>query len=219
MIEPDNIYLGDCLEILKQMPDKSVDLIWMDPPYNVGKNYGTWNDSLPDREYLKYCRRWIKEIKRVSGNKCAVMAPTKYKLQWWLFLGKDYREIQLTYSPEGAFRFGFINQFSTILTNVKPIIYTKNVWHNCQMPGLGYFFRENNWNHPGYTSEDITMRVINSFSSPGDLILDPFLGSGTTVVACIKTGRRYIGMEIDPTYFEIAKKRIDLEKQQMNLFS
>lgn len=85
------------------------------------------------------------------------------------------------------------------------------------MPGLGWFFKENNWGHPGYTSEDITVRVLNSFSGPGNLILDPFLGSGTTAVACIRTNRRYIGIEIDPTYYGIAQKRIEYEKQQLSL--
>jgi DNA modification methylase len=217
MLEANNIYCGDCLELLKGMPDKCVDLCWFDPPYNVGKEYGTYKDDLPDKEYFKNIFRWTREIKRISGNKCALMVPTKYKLQWWLYLGKDYREIQLTYSPEGAIRFGFSNQFSTILTNIAPVQYTRNVWHNCQMPGLGWFFKENNWGHPGYTSEDITVRVLNSFSGPGNLILDPFLGSGTTAVACIRTNRRYIGIEIDPTYYGIAQKRIEYEKQQLSL--
>jgi len=87
------------------------------------------------------------------------------------------------------------------------------------MPGLGYFFRENNYGHPGYTSEDITSRVIASFTNEGNTILDPFTGTGTTGVACAKTGRNFIGIEIDPTYFAIAERRIHDAEQQPLLFA
>jgi len=202
------IICGDCLEVMRGMPNRSVDFSWFDPPYNVGKKYGIWNDKLPDEVYLEYVSEWVKEVKRISGNHCAIYIPTKYKLKWWSILGDDYREIILSYSPSGAIRYGFSNQFSTILCNVKPIQYTKNVWHNCQMSALGWFFKENNFGHPGYTSEDITKRVLSAFTKSGQIILDPFLGSGTTAVACKELGRKYIGIEISPEYCEIARRRI-----------
>ena len=217
MLELNTIHCADCLSFMKDIPDGSIDLCWFDPPYNVGKKYPWWNDSLPDDEYLTYCEKWANEAKRVSGNKCAILVPTKYKLDWWNILGRDYREIQLTYGPSGAIRYGFSNQFSTILVNVVPKEHTRNVWHNCQMSALGWFFRENTWGHPGYTSEDITKRVIYAFSLLGDTILDPFLGSGTTAVAALKTGRNFIGIEIDPKYCAIAQKRVDAELAQTRL--
>ena len=62
-------------------------------------------------------------------------------------------------------------------------------------------------------------RIILLTTNIGDTILDPFMGSGTTGVACVQTGRNFIGIEIDPTYFEIAKKRINIEQQQTGLFA
>ena len=211
------LYLGDCLDILPTLEAGSVDFAWTDPPYNVGKDYGTARDDYPDDEYLAMTALWTDELKRISDNKLCVYTPMKYMLEYWNILGKDYKQIILSYSPEGAFRYGFVNQHSSLLTNVKPIKKTKNVWHNCQMTGLGYFFKENNYNHPGYTSLDINKRVISSFTHPGQTIIDPFAGSGTTLVAAIQLGRKAIGIEIDETYYEIAKKRIRQAMLQMRL--
>ena len=132
-------------------------------------------------------------------------------------LGPDYRQIILSYSPEGAFRFGFVNQFSSILTNAKPVIKTKNVWHNTQMPGLGYFFKENNFDHPGYTSQDITGRVIKSFTVPGQTIIDIFSGTGTTAVDCVKYERNFIGCEQEEKWYQLSLERIHDAQQQMRL--
>jgi len=203
------IYNGDCLEVMKELD--VVNFVWTDPPYNVGKDYGEYKDDLPDEIYLDWICGTIKECKRISNNRMAFYVPQKYMLEYWNMLGPDYRQIVLSYNPEGAIRYGFINQFSSILTNVKPLKYTKNVWHNCQMPGLGWFFRENNYGNPGYTSEEITKRVLTSFTKEGDLILDPFLGSGTTARACKDLNRKCIGIEINKDYINIAIKRLGQE--------
>jgi len=215
--ELDMVVNMDCLDAMRQMPDGCVDLVWCDIPYNVGKNYGTVRDDYADAEYLGLVGQWIAGMKRVSNNRIALYTPQKYIQQIWGMLGPDFRQIILSYSPEGAIRWGFNNQFSSILVNVKPITYTKNVWHNCQIPGLGFFFRENIWGHPGYTSEDVTERVIAAFTKRGEIILDPFMGSGTTAVICHRTDRRFIGFEKDPGSFAIANKRIENERAQLRL--
>lgn len=211
------LYHGDCLEILPTLEAGSVDFARTDPPYNVGKDYGTASDSLSDEEYIFRVVSWVSELKRLSGNKMCVFTPMKYTLKYWNILGEDYKQIVLSYSPEGAFRYGFVNQYSSLFTNVKPVKKTKNVWHNCQMTGLGYFFKEDNFQHPGYTSLDINLRVIGSFTYSGQVIIDPFSGTGTTGVACVQTGRKFIGIEIDENYFLIAKKRIEQAQLQIRM--
>ena len=62
------VICGDCLEVMKDIPDKSMDLVWTDPPYNVGKKYGVWNDDLPIDEYLQFTKDWILQAKRISNN-------------------------------------------------------------------------------------------------------------------------------------------------------
>ena len=200
------LYLGDCREILPQITEK-VDLLWTDPPYNVGKDYGVWNDAMPDTDYLAFCRDWFMWVKSLT-KEWAVYTPRKYFGEYWQMLGPELHQIILSWSPEGAIRNNFVNQFASILTNAKPKQRTKDVWHNCQMRGLGYFFREDNFDHPGYTSEDVSRRVIAAFTVPGNSVLDCFLGSGTTAVAAKKLGRRCIGIEINEDYLKIAIERL-----------
>lgn len=205
------VICGDCLELMKQIPDKSIDLVFVDPPYNVGKDYGpTHNDNMGDDEYKSWIKNVIKEVKRISVNSCWYI-PAKYHLFYWSELGDTFKQIILSYSPEGAIRWGYVNQYSTLLCDRKPMEYCKNVWHNRQMPGLGFFFRENNYGHPGYTSMDITRQVLKYFTKEQDLVLDCFNGTGTTSFCCKNSNRRFIGIEISPEYCRIAEDRLRQE--------
>ncbi len=198
------IYHGDCREILPEMARAG--LAWTDPPYNVGKDYGACEDNLPDGEYLAFCKWWIGELKRLS-TELVVYVPGKYYLDYWNMLGVGFRQIILPWTPEGAIRNGFVNQFTSLLTNAKPKQRTKDVWDGVQMRGMGYFFKENDYGHPGYTSEDVTSRVIMAFTVAGQIILDPFLGSGTTAYCAKKLNRMCVGIEIEEKYCEIAANR------------
>ena len=82
---------------------------------------------------------------------------------------------------------------------------------------MGYFYREEKFNHPGQTSLDITGRVIDAFSHEGDTVMDCFLGVGTTGYWCATHERNFIGIEIDPTYFAIAERRIAEAQMQLRL--
>lgn len=211
------LYCGDCLEYMKSMADKSVDFCFTDPPYNVGKNYGDYKDDLSDSDYLIWIKLVLNEIKRVSLFAC-IYVPQKYMLYFWNILGPGYRQIILSYSPSGAIRWGYSNQFSALLTDAKPNTTIQNVWHNTQMPGLGYFFREENYGHPGFTSHDITGRVIKNFTQPGQTVIDPFLGTGTTGVECVKRGLNFFGIERENKWYQLSQKRIAEAQLQPMLF-
>jgi len=197
---------ADCRDILPLIPNKSVDLAWTDPPYNVGKDYGGWNDTMPDNEYLSFCAEWVSLLKQ-KAQELAVYLPRKYACEYWQILGVGFVQIVFPWTPEGAIRNGFVNQFASLLTNAKPKQRTKDLWLKVQLRGMGYFFKEDDYGHPGYTSEDLTSRVVMAFANQGNLILDPFLGSGTTAYCAKKLGRKCIGIEISEEYCSIAAKR------------
>jgi site-specific DNA-methyltransferase (adenine-specific) len=213
-----SVVQGDCLELMKSLPDGCVDVVFFDPPYNVGKDYGsTCDDNLPDSVYLELSEKWVVEAKRTS-RAVGIYTPHKYLLHYWTQIGAAARQIILSYSPEGAIRYGLVNQFSCILTNARPVRYEKNVWHNCQMPGLGWFFREKTYDHPGYTSAEITSRFIASFTNERETVLDMFSGTGTTASEAKKLGRHFLGFEISPEYCDIARDRLARIDAQPSLF-
>lgn len=213
----DYIYEGECLQWLEKLPDKCCD-IFTDPPYNVGKDYGVWDDSLPEDEYLEFITAVLNECKRVA-NTLIIYVPKKYNLTFWNILGNEFQEIILTFRPAGAIRFGFSNQYNKLLTNAKPkggkpVL---NVWENISQPAHGVFFRENAYGHPGYTSEAITYRAVMELTN-SDVVCDPFMGTGTTAIASLKSEKHYMGAEINPQYISIANRRIDEFKKKLQLF-
>jgi DNA modification methylase len=209
------LILGDCVEELRKMKDLSVDLAFVDPPYNVGNDYGGYKDDLPETEYLLWCDMWIKELKRVCYS-IAIYPPKKHLLYFWNRIPENY-QIICAWSPEGAIRSNFIHQYIPLLVPPKPVKRTKDHWWNVQVPGMGYYYKEETFDHPGQTSMDITNRVITSFTNPGETVLDCFMGTGTTGVSCVKYGRNFIGIEQEPKWFELSKKRIANAQQQIPL--
>lgn len=208
------LYLGDCRDVLPQLNLEA--FCWTDPPYNVGKNYEVWNDSLSESSYLGFCCEWIGQVKRLCNELC-IYPPRKYHLDYWNLLGKNFRQIPLTWNSEGAVRGGWSNQHAHLLTNAKPKIYTKDWWHNIPRTGMGYLFREQTHGHPGYTSEALTNQVLTHLADSSDLILDCFAGTGTTLRCAKDLNRKAIGIEINERYCEIAVQR--LSQQVLSLFS
>lgn len=204
------IYHGDCREITPRLGLQCC-FGFTDPPYNVGMKYSSgWNDSMSDDEYMEFCREWIPAFKQSCSEAC-VYPPQKYLLEYWNMLGGDYKQIVLTWSPEGSIRWGFVNQHASLLTNASPKQRTKSWWHNCQTRGLGYFFRENSFDHPGYTSEDVTGRVLSSFCPQNTTVFDPFCGTGTTLYCAKSRGLKAIGCELSESDCEIAARRLSQE--------
>ena len=207
---------GDCLDVMRDMGDKSVDFGFVDPPYNVNKDYGIYKDNLPEKEYFIWCEKWINELKRICKT-FAVYPPKKHLLWFWNQL-PDHYQIICAWSPEGAIRSNFIHQYIPLLVPNKPLKRTKDHWWNVQVSGLGYYYREEKFDHPGQTSLDITGRIINAFTNIGDTVLDCFSGIGTTGHYCVTHNRNFIGIEIDEGYFKIAQERIRVAQMQPNLF-
>lgn len=201
------LYHGDCRDILPQLSGEY--FFFSDPPYNVGKEYQGWNDSMPEDEYLSFCNEWITLTKNISPEMC-IYPPKKHLVDYWLMCGKrEFQQIVLPWTPEGAIRGGFIDQYAVLLTNAKPKERVKNVWLKVQMQGMGYFFKEDNFGHPGYTSEDLTGKVLRYLADPSMTVLDAFGGTGTTARVAKNMGRKCVTIEYSERWCEfIAKNRL-----------
>lgn len=223
------IYCGDCLEIMLLMKPESVDLVITSPPYNfdlVSASLGNkgYSDSRADEDYYIKQRSVIDSllkltkyeifynIQMISGNKIALMR----------LLG-DFRDslkeivIWDKVTAEPAMRDGCLNsQFEFILIFSKDsgrTFHRKN-FRRGELSNLWQINKNWDFHIDGFSAImpiHLPLRVITEFSKPTDLILDPFLGSGTTCVAAKKLNQKSIGIEIDPKICEIAARRIRQE--------
>jgi DNA modification methylase len=195
------IIQGDCLEVMKGMPDKSVDLIIADPPYNLGIDYGTTTDD-NKKDYDKWFLNLVKECKRISNKilitpgihnvGLAKVAKPDWVGCWWKPAAMGHCFVGVC-NWEPIFIWGKPNkQINDVFR--APIIPDKmSEGHPCPKPI--HLFRD----------------FISKFTNEKDIVLDPFIGSGTTAVAAKYTNRNFIGIEISPEYCKIAKQRLAQE--------
>ena len=201
------IYHGDCRDILPLLP--KVDLVLTDPPYNVGKNYGTWDDNMDASAYESFIQQVISLTYDVPHQ--AWIVP-RYKVALFLaHLPRLQHLVIITRRASGPFRQGWSDQFETVVTVGKPMRCVSDLWDDIRLVGEGYFFREERYGHPGYTPYPIMARCVDLLSEPAQMVLDPFAGTGTTLVAAKLLGRRGIGIEIEERYCEIAANRLGQE--------
>lgn len=195
---------GDCLEFMKKIPDKHIDLIVTDPPYGKRADKGTngfgaaknrrysggWDAKRPPKEYFDEMFRIAKNVVIFGGNYFADMLPQQ---NCWIFWDKK---------GDIAFQNPFADGeliYTTFKKPVKRIVFKQQ--------GFITDSKDKRY-HPTQKPSELVQMLVESYTQPGDLICDPFMGSGTTGVACMNTGRRFIGFEIDAAYFEIADRRI-----------
>jgi len=208
----------DCLEFMKTMPDKSVDCVVTDPPYGIGENnkknlsrggfctpkwkrakakdYGefNWDSEAANQEQINHCLR-ISKNQIVFGGNFFNLPPSPCWIVWDKLNGKsDFADCELAWT--------------SYKTSVRKFSY---LWAG--------FLKKNPEEryHPTQKPLSLMVWILENYTSPGDTVFDPFFGSGTTGVACVQTGRDFIGCEIDPGYFSIAQKRIHDAQQQPTL--
>jgi len=187
-----DLRLGDCLEILPTLAAGSGGAVVTDPPYGVGK--AEWDDKFPTF--------WLDEAWRLTPR-MLVMTGNASMINAGLAIGQ-YRDCIVMHSRNGMTRskISFGNWFPVLACGdwkweARPNYLPFNISITEKI------------DHPSPKPLTAMVKLISIYTHPGDLILDPFMGSGTTGVACVQTGRSFIGIEIDPNYFEIAKKRIE----------
>jgi site-specific DNA-methyltransferase (adenine-specific) len=216
--EVNKIYNLDALEALKKIPDKSIDLVFFDPPYNANKDYGVYKDNLPWEDYMVFMKKIITECSRISKRGIGIYLDWKHFKPYWHKLIPQAEPI-IIYKRSSGFILSslkIMQHHHVILTTAEALKPTKSLWDDIRVYGEGYLFREPTFGHPAQTSLKATKRFIENFSEENEIILDPFIGVGTTAIACKQLGRNFIGFELNPEYIKIAERR--LEQLLINYF-
>lgn len=203
------IYHGDCRDILPHL--EPVDLVVTDPPYNVGKRYGKAKDNLPDEEYYKLMEDVFLKIQKCSP-KFITHIPKKHLVQFLSFLpiGQIIIVERRAQGPL-CYPYYWTDQFDILFAMGHPYHAPHNLWKGIRLKGEGYFFREKTFGHDGYTPYQIPKRAIDFMTNPGEVVLDPYMGTGTTLRAAKDLGRKAIGIEIEEKYCEVAVQRLKQE--------
>ena len=228
---------GDCLELMKDIPDRSVDMILCDLPY--GTTACKWDSIIPFEELWKgYCRI-IKDDGAIIlfGSEpftsiliCSQISLFRYDLIWDKQKGCDFlnanrkplrshENILVFYkkSPTYNKQYWYSTPYKKINGNKKQ----SSVYHDShdvdtestdgkRNPlSILSFPRDGNRVHPTQKPVALLEYLIKTYTNEGETVLDNCMGSGSTGVACVNTNRRFIGIELDDKYFEIAKQRIN----------
>lgn len=191
------LYLGDCLDILPTLAAGSIDAVVTDPPYGANVPYASYVDT--EENWYRLMVALVPEVKRIA--RFVVMPSGQImRLKWWYDnFPPDWLIAWYKGSPGHVSKIGF-NDWEPHVTWGRPVVPMHDYFHTrCGFTIDG---------HPCPKPIDWAMWLVSRAAPEGGTILDPFMGSGTTGVACIQTGRKFIGIEMDPGYFELAKRRI-----------
>lgn len=228
-----DIRQGDCLELIKDIPNKSIDMILCDLPY--GRTMNKWDSIIPlDKLWKEYERvikdngaivlfsqtpftqilgasnikllkyEWIWDKKRATGFLNSKKMPMKRHENILVF----YKKMP-TYNPQltkGKPYHTYNKAQSTNYNKFKTDYETKN--NGWRYPVDIQEFSPETGSHPTQKPVALLEYLIKTYTNENDIVLDNCMGSGSTGVACININRNFIGMELDKNYFEIAKKRL-----------
>ena len=238
------IICGDAIEIMKKIPNSSIDMTFADPPFNLNKKYNNYKDKKINQDYIAWCENWLTEMVRVTKptgsilvhnipkwliyfanhlNKIAffkhwvawdsmsiplgkTLLPAHYGILFYTKSQKDFKFNELRSPHKKCPHCGEmikdyggkkdqINPYGTLLSDVWGDIHrirhgSRRDKHPCQLP------------------EPLLERLILMTTNEKDIVLDPFIGAGTTALAAKRLGRNFIGIEIDPKYKSIIEDKL-----------
>ncbi len=203
-VSPDGSILlvnADCLDVLPTIPKGTVDAVVTDPPYGVGFAYESHDDTRTG--YEDWCGKWFDACADAAGGNVLMSCGAVNVPMWARIRPFKWQIAWLKPAAMGRSPLGFCNWEPMLL-------WGKGSGDSVDVFTAAIVVDESLEGHPcpkplRWGEES----VKRSAAKVGGCILDPFMGSGTTGVACVRTGRRFIGCEIEPRYFEIAVKRIE----------
>ena len=230
------LYNGDCLEIMKNIADKSIDLIITDPPYKkkgggyncgggaFGSNNRDYHSELDDNKLLvDISVDILKEFIRIMKKVNLYIWCNKEQLYEYMQFFKGYNLDLLTWHKTNPIP----TCNNKYLSDTEYILFFREQGvklYGTYATKKKYFISPTNkkdkekFKHPTIKPLNIIETFVVNSSLEGETILDPFMGSGTTGVACKNTNRNFIGIELDENYFKIAKERIDNAICEKELF-
>lgn len=213
------LHCGDCLQVLRSIADASIDLILTDPPYGIdiarkSNNFGvatehsrrataqTWDTAIPDSRYFK-------EMFRVSRNQIVFGANyfwnEFYPTQCYIIWDKRGTLPKVPFCDTEFAWTSFIDRMPKKYTVINH--------------GFIRGTKDEPTGHPTQKPTELFTMILEDFSRPGNTILDPFAGSFSVGVACMQTGRNFIGVEISEDYYRTGKARVEAAQAQPPLFA
>ena len=244
---------GDCLDLLKEIPDNSIDATFADPPFNLKKKYNGYKDSLEFKDYLDWCEKWIAEMVRITKPTGSIFVHNipKWLTYYATFLNKfaDFKHWISWDAPTAPMgktlqpsHYGILYYAKDAKkTKFNEIRYPHKRCRKCsyllkdyggKKAGLHPFgplvsdvwtdihrIKHNKYRdeHPCQLPIHLLERIILMSTDEGDIVFDPFVGTGTTVIAAKRLGRMYIGFDIDKKYVELARIKLSEEKSNSRI--
>ena len=195
------LYNADCLDVMREMGEGEVDAVITDPPYGCGK--AEWDIEYP-KEWYQYARNLAEIIVVITGSE-----GLKDTIP---LVGDDFIDVVAAWNTNSRTRsaIGFSNWLAAVVAKTKP---------KQQQNVMRFSISGKMPDHPSPKPIEYMLLLVSRMTKEKQTILDPFMGSGTTGVACLQTDRKFIGVELDPDYFEIACKRIRDAAAQPTLWS
>lgn len=209
MLTLNNLYNMDCMEGMKEIPDKYFELAIVDPPYGIGinvnigrrkrdkksnyKHFAGKDKTIPNKDYFDDLFRISKNQIIWGGN---YMTNFLYPSPCWLMWDKGFSE-KVTFA-----------QYEL-------------AWTSFSSPAKKYNYnaaKNNNRIHPTQKPIALYKWLLKNYANPGDKILDTHVGSGSSIIACLDLGFEYMGFELDEDYFKLMQERINHHKRKIKLF-
>jgi site-specific DNA-methyltransferase (adenine-specific) len=243
------VILGDALEVMKNIPDNSLDMVFADPPFNLGKKYSEYKDKKDTSEYLQWCKLWLKELVRITKPSGSIfvhniprwltyfasylneiahfrhwiawdamgaplgktLLPNHYGILWYTKQPKGFKFYDIRIAHPRCRKCDIVLQdYGGKKDKMHPFgPLASDVWTDIHR--IRHKKRRNE--HPCQLPVPLLERLILMTTDEGDIVFDPFSGTGTTAVAAKRLGRKFIVVDIDPKYVKITEANLSVASE------